>query len=137
MSQYSVPLAVVEFGAEFASARAGVQDTDADDVFVAIVVSDLEPNLARSVCVNEEDALDIVIVDAEPSVMLPTETEDALGIVGRAIVTEPVMIPIDEANEQFDVHASFTDPVPSALWCTVHSPYAVASEELLSVSIVR
>jgi hypothetical protein len=130
VSQYSVPLAVVEFGAEFASARAGVQDTDVDDVFDAIVVSEREPNFARSVCVNEEDALDILIVDAEPSVILPTETEDAL-------VTEPVTIPIDEANEQFDVQASFTDPVPSALWCTVHSPYAVASEELLSVSIVR
>ena len=137
MSQYSVPLAVVEFGAELASARAGVQDTDVDDVFDAIVISEREPNFARSVCVNEEDALDILIVDAEPSVILPTETEDALGIVGRAIVTEPVTIPIDEANEQFDVQASFTDPVPSALWCTVHSPYAVASEELLSVSIVR
>jgi hypothetical protein len=130
VSQYSVPLAVVEFGAEFASARAGVQDTDVDDVFDAIVVSEREPNFARSVCVNEEDALDILIVDAEPSVILPTETEEA-------IVTEPVTIPIDEANEQFDVQASFTDPVPSALWCTVHSPYAVASEELLSVSIVR
>ena len=122
MSQYSVPLAAVEFGAEFASARAGVQDTDVDDVFDAIVVSEREPNFARSVCVNEEDALDIVIVDAEPSVRLPTETEDTLGIVGRAIVTEPVTIPIDEANEQFYVQASFTEPVPSALWLTVHSP---------------
>ena len=49
-------------------------------VFVAIVPVAL-PKEYVSVCVNEDDALVIVIVDAEPILTLVAEMVDALGIV--------------------------------------------------------
>ena len=39
------------------------------------------PNLYVRVCVNEDDALVIVIVEADPIFALVADTEDALGIV--------------------------------------------------------
>ena len=67
-------------GIWFAKETAGVHDTEVDDVFVVIVPL-VFPNLQVSVCVNDEDALDIEIVVAFPIVTDDADTLDALGIV--------------------------------------------------------
>jgi hypothetical protein len=87
--------------------------------------------------VNEDDAGLSVIVEALPIVSVPTDGVVALGIVGSEIVAEPVSIPTDPENETSPVHASVMLFVPSAFWVTVHSPYAAASVDALSVRTVR
>ncbi len=136
MSQYNVPTAFVAFGAWFASVSAGVQLTEVFAVFVAIV-PDAEPTAYLKVWVKEDDAGLSVIVDAEPIVSVPTEGVVARGIVVNEIVAEPDAILIAEENEQSADQANVTLPVPSALCVIVHSPYAAASVDALSVRIVK
>ena len=47
------------------------------------IVPDVLPHAYRKVCVNEVDALDTVNVTAEPIVVVPILTDEALGIVGN------------------------------------------------------
>lgn len=69
---------------------AGVHDTEVDDVFVAIVPVAL-PKEYVSVCVKEEDALVIVIVDALPRLTAVAETVDARGMESSVTVALAVI----------------------------------------------
>ena len=79
------------------------------------IVPEAEPTAYRSVCLNDEDAGDNVIVPCVPIVREPTVGVVALGIVGSVTVAEPVISFSELANEQSAVHESVTEPVPSAL----------------------
>lgn len=78
-----VPLVVL--GISLAREIVGVQGTEVDVVLLTIVPLTL-PNLYVSVCVNEDDALLIEIVDALPISTDVAVTDDALGIVGSVCV---------------------------------------------------
>lgn len=92
-----------------------------DDVFDTIV-PDAEPTAYLSVCVNDDDAGESVIVLRVPIVREPTDGAVALGIVGSVTVAEPVICFKEFANEQSAFHESVTEPVPSVLCCMTQVP---------------
>ena len=63
----------------------GVHETEVDVVLVVIVPVALPKEYAK-VCVNEEDAREMVIVPADPIVVAGMETVDLRGIVCRVTV---------------------------------------------------
>ena len=85
VSQVMVQVPDTAFGIWFASVRAGVHETDVDVVFETIVPVVLPKEYVK-VCVNDDDALVIVIVEAEFKFVLVADTVDALGIVSRVCV---------------------------------------------------
>jgi hypothetical protein len=60
-------------------------------VFVAIV-PDVEPKVYASVCVNEDEARVIVIVDAAPILTEVADTVDALAMLSSVMVALAVML---------------------------------------------
>ena len=75
--------------APFAKFREGVNDHDVADDLVAMV-PEYEPDVQVNVCVKLDDFLSAVIVCAVPSVPALTDNEEALAIVFKANVPEPV-----------------------------------------------
>ena len=69
----------------------GVHDTDVALVFVAIVPLALPKEYVR-VCVNEEEAREILIVPAEPISVAGMEMLDVRGMVCRATVWLPLTL---------------------------------------------
>ena len=102
-------------GAAFASASAGVHEIDVALDCDTIVVCALLPNCALSVCRNDEDAGDKLIVATLPSVMLPTDGVVLRGIVGSVTVMEPLTVPKEDAMLKSPLNESVNWLVPSAL----------------------
>lgn len=87
-----VQVPLVAFGIWLASERAGVHDTEATVVLVAIVPL-VFPKEYVSVWVNEEDALLIVIVPADPIVIFPADTLEVRGILSSVMLALAVIVP--------------------------------------------
>ena len=87
-----VQVPLIAFGIWLASERAGVHDTEVAVVLVAIVPL-VFPKEYVSVWVNEEDALLIVIVPADPIVIFAADTLEARGMLSSVILALAVMVP--------------------------------------------
>ena len=85
-----VPL--VAFGIWFASESGGVHLTEVAVVFVIIVPLVL-PKEYVSVWVNEEEALLIVIVPADPNVILAADTLEARGMLSSVMLALAEIVP--------------------------------------------
>jgi hypothetical protein len=85
-----VQVPVVDFGIWSASVSGGVQETDVEVVFVAIVPFAL-PKVYDSVWVKDDDALVTVMVVAVPRFTDLADTEEALGIVFNVTVALAVI----------------------------------------------
>jgi hypothetical protein len=86
-----VQVPVVALGIWLARDNAGVHDTEVEVVFVAIV-PDVEPKVYVSVCVNEDDARVMVIVDADPILTEVADTVDALAMLSSVMVALAVIL---------------------------------------------
>ena len=87
-----VQVPLIAFGIWLANERAGVHDTEVAVVLVAIVPL-VFPKEYVSVWVNEEDALLIVIVPADPIVIFVADTLEARGILSSVMLALAEMVP--------------------------------------------
>lgn len=87
-----VQVPLVAFGIWLARDKAGVHDTEVAVVLVAIVPL-VFPKEYVSVWVNEEEALLIVIVPADPIVIFAADTLEARGMLSSVILALAVIVP--------------------------------------------
>lgn len=85
-----VQVPAVDFGIWLARVSGGVQETDVEAVFVAIVPFAL-PKVYDNVWVKDDDALVTVMILAVPRFTDFAETEDALGMVFSVTVALAVI----------------------------------------------
>ena len=87
-----VQVPLVAFGIWLARDKAGVHDTEVAVVLVAIVPL-VFPKEYVSVWVNEEEALLIVIVPADPIVIFAADTLEARGMLSSVMLALAVIVP--------------------------------------------